>query len=170
MNYKEEQSINSLFLKIIVPAIFIGITVSFIFSLREMIKDGDVPYYQILLLFFLNIGIISLVSYLIFFTKLETDISNEGFGYRYFPVLPKRKLIKFDDVKSWQIKKSKMFGEMGGYGYRKAVFSKKSGYIMHNNYQLEFLLNSGYIKIFSVENKDNVSDILRRYMQDKEKK
>ncbi|MBC8045987.1 MAG: hypothetical protein H7Y00_04280 [Fimbriimonadaceae bacterium] len=99
---------------------------------------------------------------------METDVSREGFGYKYFLVLRKRKVIDFNTVISWQIKNIGMFNDLGGYGYQKAVFKKKSGYIMRTGDVIEFVLKNGTSKVFSTENAAMLESVLRKYIAEKE--
>ncbi|MFN0274156.1 MAG: hypothetical protein ACKVPJ_00300 [Chitinophagales bacterium] len=167
MEYKEEQRIKSPLLLGLVLFSSAVVILGMSFFVYEMVKEGQDIYMTILVPLFVLMAF-TLAFLLIFRTKLETDVSKEGFGYRYFPILPKRKVIDFNTIVSWQIKKTKLFSELGGFGYRIAIFKRKTGYIMHTNDQVEFILNDGRRKVFSIANTEMMQSFLRKYIAEKE--
>lgn len=169
MEYREEQKIKSTLVVVLYAFAVLVSLLSIVFVFYQMQKEG-VSIREIFWVPAFIICILGAVYYFIFGTTLETDISKEGFGYRYFPILPKRKFIDFNTVVSWRISKTKLMSELGGFGYRKSLFSKKSGYIMHLNEQVEFTLQNGQTKIFSIQNKEMMQSTLRKYVAAKELK
>lgn len=167
MDYKEEQRIKSpLVLGLVLFSAALAVTGAGFF-VYAMVQEGESIYKIISMPLFVLLAF-SVAYYLVFLTTLETDVSREGFGYRYAPILRRRKVIAFHDVVHWQIKKTKHFNDLDGFGYKKAVFSRKSGYIMHTNNQVEFTLKDGSAKVFSIDNTEMMRMRLRKYFAEKE--
>lgn len=166
MEYREAQQINNpLVIAIFIFSVLIALFAVYI-MLNDLQQQGENVLQYAWVMVVILIVLVS-VFFFVFKTTLETDVSEAGFGYRYFPILPKRRVLAFSAIKSWRISQAKLF-ELGGFGYKRTLSGKKSGYIMHLNGQVEFVCMDGKTIIFSIRNKEMMRDALRKYMADKE--
>jgi hypothetical protein len=87
--------------------------------------------------------------WILFSLKLEVWIDQQGIHYRFFPMIPKSKLISKEEILRFEIRKYKPFLEYGGYGIRKGLWNKwGKAYSVEGNTGLQLYLKNGKKVLF----------------------
>jgi hypothetical protein len=167
--YTEEQKFDSKVVIIIFSLIaffaVVGIGYSVVQSIESSDNESLNDLYPIAVFVFVSI----LLAYLaIFKTTLEIEINETAISYRYFPFVRKQTAINYDTISTWQLRKLKNIFDYGGYGYKKDVIQKKTGFIMSGNYIFEFKLFNGKTIAFTSANKELMYLELKKHLPKKE--
>lgn len=67
------------------------------------------------------------IYFLVFEMKAETRIDTQGISYKYWPMVPKWKLIPWREIESTEVRKITPLTDYGGWGYK---FGKSGGGII----------------------------------------
>jgi hypothetical protein len=118
---------------VIVPVGVIPMLVAIITLLQ-----GGTSGSESLISFGIGLFAFSLIMALLFVLKLEVRINNEGINFRFFPMQIKFKVIKFDEIAEYQIRKYSPIFEYGGWGIRYA-FSRGWAYNVSGNIGLQLV-------------------------------
>jgi hypothetical protein len=110
-----------------------------------------------------------LVFLLIFRSPMDTLGGQEGFQFRYRPFQWNWRHLAWADIQSWQIRKVEPFREFGGWGYRRALFKKKTGLITGSGKGIELVLQNGYTWVLTTQNPEMLAVLCRKYAANKEK-
>ena len=94
--------------------------------------------------------------------QLEIRITDKGITYRNPPFINKWRIIKKEEIVSFQIKKSDGMLEYGGIGIRYS--RKRTGYIYFTDYVLEVILPKRKL-VFSIENTMDLQHILNEWTE-----
>ena len=165
MDYSEEQKVeNPVILFVFLFIAFAAFGGSCIPVYQTMQKSGEI--YPVI---WGPVGIFILevtIYLLLFTTTLEMRIGKET--YRYFPFVPKNKLIPFDQILSWNIKSVKTFRSKDGFGYNKNQFVYKTSINLGGKEILELQLKKGRTLVLSTNDKYNLSIAMKKYIGEKE--
>lgn len=169
MDFSEEQKMNSRLIMILFSAASLVAIGGIVVAIITMQQQGEdiTSMFPALLVVMVSLGV---SWYMLFGTRLETQISNSGITYRYFPMVRKYVTIPFSEVHTWKYKTIKNIFEYGGYGYRNNVLSKKKAFIMGGKEVFEFTLNNGKIIAFTSASAYMLTTALRKHMAEKELK
>lgn len=106
--------------------------------LEKPVGMNPAPNWVMWFLLFFVLALVSLAGY----CRLELMVSPKGVGYRYAPFINRRRILKWEDIKSAEVKKYSPLKEFGGWGLR---FGFKGGiaYSVQGNMGLRLELISG---------------------------
>ena len=110
MLFKEEQTFSKWKVGLILLIAVSGI----IIALLTQEETTKTTYYTLVGIFIL----MSVMSVLIFKSKLETSIDRFAIKYRFFPFISSWKRIEREQIKTVEVIKYSPIGDYGGYGYR----------------------------------------------------
>lgn len=114
--YKEIQKFTQIWIWAII-AIVIGIWAwGFIQQLIFGLPWGSKPASNMMLLIFSIIPIAILVLFITM--RLETEITNEGIFFQYFPFHMKKRFIDWNDIAKAYVREYKPIREYGGWGLK----------------------------------------------------
>lgn len=105
------------------------------------VQVGDNPMSDTSLLLS-AVGII-LVSVLLFYTRLNTQIKKDGIYFKFFPFHWSYKYYSWDMVDKCYVRTYSPLGEYGGWGIRYSMFGQGMAYNMSGNKGLQLELNNG---------------------------
>lgn len=105
------------------------------------VQVGDHPMSDTSLLLS-AVGII-LVSILLFYTRLNTQIKKDGIYLKFFPFHWSYKYYSWDMVDKCYVRTYSPLGEYGGWGIRYGMFGQGMAYNMSGNKGLQLELNNG---------------------------
>jgi hypothetical protein len=99
--------------------------------------------------------------------KLETEVFYGGFRYRYYPFIPKWRVIYKADILHCNVGKYSPIASYGGWGIRKGSMRKEKVYTISGNMALTIkMLNSTNI-IIGTNRKDAIKYAMEKMMQAK---
>jgi len=141
--YTEEQKIKSGFIKI---AFLMAILISII-GISLVVMQGNATGEAIdLSVIYIGVAIIAVVFILVyaalFRNSLTISLDDYRITFTYFPFLRKPLTIEYNNVVSWQQRKLRSIFDYGGYGYRKDLIQKKTGFIMGGKNIFELKLSN----------------------------
>jgi len=140
--YKEVQKFGSIPLYFVMGLIYISILGFFFYALiNEFVYHGNaikghMTSDGLIISSVLTVVILMVASYLLFGSKLITEITAKSVNYRFPPFIKKNKIIDKESISSWEIRKYKPIKEYGGWGIRyspkkKVLYGKKAA--KHNS-------------------------------------
>ena len=100
---------------------------------------------------------------LIYFTKLKTEIDDEGIHITFSPYMLKKRSYLWEDIASGEIRKYKPLKEYGGWGIK---FGLKSGmsYTMRGNMGIQIVTKEGKKVLIGTQKSEEVAGILAKYL------
>lgn len=84
------------------------------------------------------IGITTTLLILFYVMQLKTMVKKDGIYYQFFPIHFRYKQVKWDDLKSFEVRKYNPLGEYGGWGIRFGMNGKAYNVSGDMGLQLEF--------------------------------
>jgi hypothetical protein len=152
--FKEIQSITQGWNLILILGTHIPLLIFFCYALYEQtvkgleIGDNPAPNWALVLLIITMVGTLwgSLVM------KLEVWIDQDGFHYRFFPIVFKEKLISKAEIQQCEIRKYSAILDYGGWGLRRGIGRKwGKGYIVSGDTGLQLYLTNGKKVLFTTQ-------------------
>lgn len=98
------------------------------------------------------------IMLLVFFTTLQTEISEEGIRYRMWPFHKKPKLLAWQDIEHAEIRKYKPIREYGGWGMRFGMHGR--AYNIKGDMGLQIKLTSGKSILLGTQRPDEIEEVL----------
>ncbi len=128
---------------------------------------GDQPTSDtnLILRFLLILGVEVAVVLLISVSKLETLINSEGIHYRYPPLLRKWKIISYEEIAEYKVRKYKPLREYGGWGYRKRKFKSGTAYNVYGNVGLQLKLKNGKKILLGTQRQGAIEYAMKKLMK-----
>lgn len=89
-----------------------------------------------------------LIVFLLFFLwfylrlKLEVWIDNQGIHFRFFPLIPKERIIAFHEIRKYEIRRYSAMRDYGGWGVKRSIRWGRA-YNVSGNIGLQLYLNNG---------------------------
>lgn len=112
---------------------------------------------------FLGLGV---VLWMLFSLKLEVWIDQQGIHYRFFPLIPKSKLISKEEILRFEIRKYKPILEYGGRGIRKGWGYKwGKAYCVEGNTGLQLYLKNGKKVLFGTQLPQGMEYAMRKIVE-----
>ncbi len=145
------------------PFILIPILITFI-----DIYQGKTSVDNIIGLIVLNLIFIVTIVLILFIMKLELMITDMAIKFRFFPIHIKYKIINFNEILSYNIKKYKAISEYGGWGIR-YNFKKGWAYIISGNVGIQIIKTDGKHILFSTNKIEEFFAILDNKIKSKNK-
>lgn len=81
------------------------------------------------------------IFYLFLIAKLEIQIKEDGVNYRYIPFINRFKLIRKEDIESYEVKKYNPIRDYGGWGIKSSFKEKGTAYSVDGNLGLQLIFN-----------------------------
>ena len=145
--FEEEQKLDMWWVKLLV--IFIAVVslgpvyYGVVTQLSAGVPWGDKPMSdtELIIVAFLTTIVVVGVAFLMFFTRLETIIKDDGIHIKFFPFF-KEKIISTKSIIRFEIRKYRPIIEYGGWGIRHSL-RKGKAYNMSGNLGLQLYLSEG---------------------------
>ena len=105
----------------------------------------------------------------IFFSKLQTVITEEGIYVRFFPFIFRTRFFAWEDIEKVYIRKYSPVREYGGWGVR---LGWKGGiaYNVYGNVGLQLVFKNGKKRLIGTNNVDDLAHVLRKINGKREQK
>ncbi|MFK7832383.1 MAG: hypothetical protein AB8B52_03825 [Winogradskyella sp.] len=158
--FKEEQRFNQVWL-IILIAVCALLSISVI--LISYFKATNTTSHLEL---FTTIGMILLVSGLIFLFKLNTQIDEKGIHYQFSPFHWSLKLIEWQDIDKAYVRKYNALNEYGGWGLKGgALWNSAKGKAINvsGDIGIQLELKNGKKLLIGTQQHDNAKSVLTHY-------
>ncbi|MTI39794.1 hypothetical protein [Fulvivirga lutimaris] len=115
----------------------------------------------------LGIGIITLMTVLIFSIRLETRYDKLGVTYRFFPIMLNHKIIPLNQITSYVVKDIHPLTSFGGWGYKWSV--GKLLLNTHGNYGIVINRKEGQQITLGTQQPEEIKEVMRYlFKEDKE--
>lgn len=111
----------------------------------------------------IGISVLLLVSLMIFFMNLGTEINETGIYYRFFPFVRGHKL--WEEIDQAYVRKYNPIGEYGGWGI-KGGFGKGRAYNVSGNIGLQLVLKNGKKLLLGTQKPEEVKEVLERMQKE----
>lgn len=167
MDHIEEQQLQSKFLLVIFFVSAISVITGMVSAIRNNNMQGG-SFLNMIWLCIILFSILGGMFYFMFHMTLVTEVNKNGFHYRFFPIIRRKKVIDYSDMISWQLKSKQDFKERMNIGYRKNTFAKKTSFMMGSDEYLEIITKTNHTYIFSTTNYYSLTSALRKYCSQKE--
>lgn len=116
-------------------------------------------------------------SYLLFGSKLITEISADSINYKFPPFIKKNKIIEKESISSWEIRKYKPIKEYGGWGiklspkkkglYVKRVTAQNFAVNVKGNIGLQLVLKNGERLLIGTQRRDAIKRAMKKMYTNK---
>jgi hypothetical protein len=111
-------------------------------------------------------GLFPLLAIILFrILTLETIINENGVQYRFSPFQRKPKVIKPEDILSFEVKKYNPLKDYGGWGIRLGSMGKGSAYNVSGNQGVLFGLKNGKKFMLGTQKPSEIKTALERLMK-----
>lgn len=168
--FKEEQKFGSLWLYLIMGFIYSTTLVSLFYkNLMQFVYHqpfGDKPISDtgLVVTTVLVVLVVVVSAYLLFGSRLETEINSEGIFYRFWPYFKKQKHIPRESIKEQFVRKYKPIREYGGWGVRKGTKKTGNAINVHGKIGLQLVLNDGKRLLLGTQRPDSVKRAMGKLM------
>jgi hypothetical protein len=106
---------------------------------------------------------VSLTALLILNLKLITEVRNDGFYYRFPPLINRMRSIKLSEIEKFEVGKYNPLLEYGGWGIRYRISGGKA-YNVRGSQGVSFYLKNGRKVLFGTQNPPELRDALNKMM------
>lgn len=158
--FKEEQRFTQLWLILLIA---ISTLVPLGIIIGTYIKN---PKSYSIIEFILIIGVIIIVSGLIFLFKLTTRIDEKGIHYKFFPFHWRFKVIKWNEINNAYTRTYDALSEYGGWGFKGGKLWKKSKGTAINisgNIGIQLVLKNGKKLLIGTQKQEEAKRIIATY-------
>jgi len=117
-----------------------------------------------------NPGLISMalfivgLTFLFFLSRLETQLSDAGLSYRFFPFRRKFTLILWDDIESAVVREYSPMKEFGGWGLRYSLTGKGKAISIAGNAGLQLVIKGNQGLLIGTQNPTELNRILSNHI------
>lgn len=100
--------------------------------------------------------------------KLKTEIDETGVQIQFFPFQRKKRVIRWGDIESCEVRTYKPIAEYGGWGYK---FGSKGGtaYTVKGKIGIQLVLKSGKKILVGTQKESDARAVVNRYMKNDER-
>jgi hypothetical protein len=105
--------------------------------------------------------VIALVSFLLYFTHLETRIDEAGITFRYFPFQRVYYYVKWTEIQTIQLRNYKPVRDFGGWGIRYS-FNQGKAYTIKGNQGIQLTLLSGKKFLIGTQKANEINKYLNQ--------
>jgi len=111
-------------------------------------------------------GLFPLLAVILFrLLTLETIINDEGVHYRFRPFQLKPKVIKPEEILSFEVKRYSPLKDYGGWGIRLGSFGRGKAYNVSGNQGVLFVLKNGKKFMLGTQKPSEIKSVLERLMK-----
>ncbi|MEO8086574.1 MAG: hypothetical protein ABI763_07130 [Bacteroidota bacterium] len=107
---------------------------------------------------FLNL----LVIILLLILRLETEISEAGISYRFFPFHTRQQTISWTEIEKGYVRKYNPISEYGGWGLRLGLFRSGKAYNVSGNMGFQLVLKNGKSLLIGTQKPEEIQTVLRQ--------
>ncbi len=164
--YIEEQRFSQIWLWIMMIAVNVGVLGQFAYGLYLQIGKG-IPYGNVpmsnsglILTTALTTALLVAVTLLMLCSKLSVRIDNRSININFKPFLMKEKIIKWSDVKSFEVVKYQPINDYGGWGLR--LGRKGTAYNVKGNMGLRLTLQNKKTLLIGTSKADELARFLEK--------
>jgi hypothetical protein len=104
------------------------------------------------------------VTWLIFSMRLITEVTENGFRYRFPPVINKVKIVPKSMIAEYQIRKYSPVGEYGGWGIKGAGMGRGRAYNVKGNMGLQLRLQNNKKILFGTQRPEALKAAMDKIM------
>lgn len=108
----------------------------------------------------ISLIVISMVILLFIFIKLETQITNRGIRYRFFPIQFQFREILWENVAEVYVREYNAIADFGGWGYRIRFFGKGKALTISGNKGIQIYTNERRKILIGTQHPKEVQEIL----------
>ncbi|CAN5480808.1 hypothetical protein BH11BAC1_BH11BAC1_28590 [soil metagenome] len=125
---------------------------------REIIPGHHHHYASIYIYAFLNL----LVIIILLISRLETEISEVGISYRFFPFHARQQTIAWTEIEKGFVRKYYPISEYGGWGLRLGLFRSGKAYNVSGNMGFQLVLKNGKSLLIGTQKPEEIQTALRK--------
>jgi hypothetical protein len=168
--YQEEQKFDQIWFRLIILLSWAPMIVIFGTGIYQQIGQGkpwgDNPTSDTALLFttICIFVIMTGVTWIAFSMRLITQVTKQGFVYRFPPLINKFKTIPKSMIKEYQVRKYSPIGEYGGWGIRRGIFGRGRAYNVKGNIGLQFRLQDDKKILFGTQRPEALKAAMEKMM------
>ena len=144
--------------------IMIGINALFLFAfIKQVIWSkpvGNQPMGNIGLMGMLLV--VCALTVLFFYTRLETQLSEHGVAYRFFPFRRKFTLIPWDEIAEASVLEYSPLIDFGGWGVRYSLTGKGKAFNVSGNKGLQLVLKNNDRILIGTQNPEGMRSMLNK--------
>lgn len=126
---------------------------------------GNNPANDTVLILISLVPLIILVLFM--FSELETEISDRGVSYKFFPFHWKRRTIVWGDIEKAFIRKYRPIIEYGGWGLRLGIFGNGRLLSVSGNMGLQLILKSGKRLLLGTRKPEELEKVIKLILDKK---
>ncbi len=167
MDFKEEQRLESRTAFIVYLLAALVTVMSMIIGMAGMLQEGE-SYYSVIWFAAIFVFIMIIVYIMMFRLTLETEISRNGFSFRYYPLIRNARLIGYNDIAGWELKTRNNWRDKITFGYKRSRLTKQTYFMFGGTDYLEIRSQNGNVYRFSTRNAYGISASMRKYCSEKE--
>jgi len=109
----------------------------------------------------ISIVFVLAIMLLVFFTRLKTEIGEEGITYRMRPFHKKSNLIPWSEIAHVEVRQYKPIREYGGWGMRVGLHGK--AFNIKGNMGLQIKLTSGQAILLGTQRPGEIEEVLEAF-------
>jgi len=170
--YKEVQKFRQPWVWLIIIPIVAGTVIYFSIGINQQVIGGkafgDKPMSDAGLIivavfsFLLVVGL----SVLFYTMKMITEVRSSGICFRYPPMLNKNKMIRKEEIESYEVRTYKAIKEYGGYGIKVGLKKYGKAYTVRGNSGLQLLLKNGDKVLLGTQRREAIRSAVHKMMSD----
>jgi hypothetical protein len=113
-----------------------------------------------------NIGLMGMLLFvcaltvLFFYTRLETQLTEEGVVYRFFPFRRKFTIIPWDEIAEASVLEYSPIIDFGGWGVRYSLTGKGKAFNVAGNKGLQLVLKNNDRILIGTQNPETIREVL----------
>ncbi len=170
--FEEEQKMNIWWLKLLMIVVVIVSLGPFYYGLVKQLAfgipwgDNPMPDAGLVIFSIIMTVIMAGVLFLVFGSKLKTEIRDDGIHFSYFPFF-KNRFIARERIDGFEIRKYSPIMEYGGYGLRYSL-SDGRVYNMSGNTGLQLYLVDGKKVLIGTQRPDAIKRAMEKLISENE--
>jgi hypothetical protein len=168
--FTEEQRMNILWVNLLMGVIWVGILVFFGFAFYTQFSLGkpfgdkpvsDIGMISIFLVIFLQMAGLTILLY---FSRLITEVRENGIFYRYPPFIAKYKQIDPAQIGEYGVRQYKPIKEFGGWGIKTGSRKYGRGYTISGDTGLQLVFKDGKKVLIGTQRPEALKKAMDRMM------
>lgn len=130
-------------------------------QLYRGVPVGNNPASNMELLFIILLML--LINLLFAVVCLETTIDREGIHYRFFPLINRKRTIRWDEITEVKVRKYNPLLEYGGWGIRIGLFGKGGAVNVSGNMGLQIVRKKGRPLLIGTQKPEELEKVIAAY-------
>jgi hypothetical protein len=168
--FKEEQKFDQVWFRLVIWFSCITVVVIFGWGLYQQLilkkpwGDNPTPDGALILTTVFVVFIMAGITWLAFSMKLITEVIEQGFRYRFPPLIRRFKTIPKSMIAEYQVRKYSPVGEFGGWGIRLGTMGRGRAYNVKGNMGLQLKLQNNKRMLFGTQRPDALRAAMDKMM------